>query len=385
MDKIKVLYIIDTLEGYGAERSLVHIAENLKYVSPVFLQVYEGDTLKKRLEKSGVKVYSLNIRAKYGFRTALNGLKEVYDKERPNIIHATLFRSEIIARKFKKRNPETLLVGSFVSNSYSSHRFKQMRPLSKLKLHLTQIKDRATSRYVDFFICNSKTIKETNSKALNIPKDKIKVIYRGRENNFGDNKKLKKNLSNLKKTLGISDSEIVFLNVSRLQRGKGQLDLLEAFKIVNRNISNVKLLIAGEGPLRYELEKEIANLNLGNKVSLLGYREDVSNLLELSDYFIFPSYYEGLPGALIEAILAKKPVIASGIDENVECFPHRTPYFFQIGNSIEMAHKMAEAIEEDHWDSITDNAYNHAVNNFGIKEISIRYEEFYSNLLKNKI
>ena len=63
------------------------------------------------------------------------------------------------------------------------------------------------------------------------------------------------------------------------------------------NYPDSKLLLVGEGPLRKELETKIIKLNLKDKVKLLGQRNDVPELLADSNYFIFPSYYEGLPGA----------------------------------------------------------------------------------------
>ena len=175
---MKVLYIIDTLEGYGAEKSLVEIATNLKRVTPVFVQVYEGDMLKEKLENYGIKVYSLGIKGKYDFSTAVKKLIHVYKSEEPDIVHATLFRSEMIARKMKERFPEICLVGSFVSNTYSSVRYMDKNLFDRLKLFYFHLMNRNTVKFVDYFISNSQTIKEATIKALDIPDKKVSVIYR---------------------------------------------------------------------------------------------------------------------------------------------------------------------------------------------------------------
>ena len=138
------------------------------------------------------------------------------------------------------------------------------------------------------------------------------------------------NIEKFKRNLGVNKEDKVFLNVSRLQQGKGHLDLIQAFSQIKE--SNTKLLIAGEGPQRTTLENEIKKFRIGRKVLLLGYRDDINKILKVSDYFVFPSYYEGLPGALIEAIFAKKPIIFSNIPENRECMPEEAGLKFSPGD-----------------------------------------------------
>ncbi|UZH55504.1 glycosyltransferase family 4 protein [Salinimicrobium tongyeongense] len=371
--------MIDTLEGYGAERSLVEIACNLQEITPVFVHLYKGNALRTVLERNGIKVYSLNISSKYAYREAVKLLNPIIQKEKPDIIHSTLFRADMIARKLKRIHPEILLVGSFVSNSYGRNRYSQLPTVAGLKLFFTQIQDRLTSGNVDYFISNSHTIKQTNSRALGIPPDKIKVIYRGRDIARSEKKK-KGNLESLKVQLNLINKK-VFLNVGRLQKGKGQADLLRSFKKVSDKHDDARLIIAGEGPFREELENLIGELNLGLKVQLLGYREDIAELLAISNYFVFPSYYEGLPGALIEAIIAKKPLILSDIGENRECVPGENALFFKPGNIEGLTEKINEAIQTSTWEEKTEYSLQYAHKNFNITEISKHYESFYRKIV----
>lgn len=379
---MKVLFLIDTLEGYGAEKSIVQIAMYLEEVTPVFIYLYKGDKLKSSLEDEGIKVYSLELDLKYDFREAVNLIIPIINKEKPEIIHSTLFRADIIARKLKKVFPHIHLVGSFVSNSYGINRYKQLSPISKIKLFSTQLKDRMTAGKVDFFVCNSKAIKKSNRRALGIPGNKVKVIYRGRS--FEDILPPPESVSLLKKEFNL-EGHSVFLNVSRLHKGKGQLDLLHAFKVLNSKNPNTVLLIAGEGSFRRELEDLLISLGLEKKVFLLGYREDVAKLLALADYFIFPSYFEGLPGALIEAIISKTPSIVSDIAENRECFPENGALFFQSGNIKELGDKMEEALIIKDWNERTESSFENARKNFEIKKVSKEYESFYRKILEDAL
>ena len=96
---------------------------------------------------------------------------------------------------------------------------------------------------------------------------------------------------------------------------KGQADLIHAFKNVLLHHPDTVLLIAGEGLFRTKLEELIIKLELTNNVHLLGNREDVEVLLGASDLFVFTSYFEGLPGVILEAMIAEKIIIAGDIPE----------------------------------------------------------------------
>ena len=374
---MKVLYLIDTLEGYGAEKSIVQIALNMEKITPVFVHLYEGDKLKPLLVEAGIKVYSLDIKSNEGYKAAIKKLPKIINREKPKILHSSLFRADMVARKLKKTYPNLVLVGSFVSNSYSTQRYSTLPVLSKIKLLRTQYRDRMSARRVDYFICNSETIKKSNTAALNIPSEKIKVIYRGRC--FKEFEPDPNQVTKLKNDLNLT-SETVFLNVGRLIRSKGQLDLLEAFRIyIDYNPSSV-LLLAGEGGLRDDLERKIKQLKLEQHVRLLGYREDIPELLRVADFFVFPSYYEGLPGALIEAIISKTPSIVSDISENRECFETDGALFFPPGNIHSLYVKLKEAVDLKDWKQRVELAFDFARNNFEIRKISKEYEEFYNSL-----
>tara|TARA_R100000935_G_scaffold9585_5_gene19439 strand:+ start:8238 stop:8714 length:477 start_codon:yes stop_codon:yes gene_type:complete len=145
---LKVLYIIDTLETGGAERSLVAIASKFKDVTPIFIHIYPGSDLKNILINNNIEVYYLQIPVGYNFKEALNKLIPLVPKIRPDIIHTTLFKSDIIGRKLKKHY-NVALVNSLVNNSYIKQRYKNLGFISQLKLYLFQQYDNYTSNNVD--------------------------------------------------------------------------------------------------------------------------------------------------------------------------------------------------------------------------------------------
>ena len=118
--------------------------------------------------------------------------------------------------------------------------------------------------------------------------------------------------------LGLGAAEPVALTVGSLTPQKAQAALIEAWARVRRERPDARLLIAGEGPLRGELERRILALGLGEAVTLLGARLDAPDLMEAADLFVLPSVREGLSITILEAMRAGRPVVATRVGGNGE-------------------------------------------------------------------
>lgn len=104
----------------------------------------------------------------------------------------------------------------------------------------------------------------------------------------------------------------IILWVGRLDPIKGLPGLIDAFQTLARQ-TTAHLLLAGDGPMRPVLERQIRDTNLTTRVHLLGPRRDVPDLLRAADLFVFPSRTEGLPNALLEAMAAGLPIVATDV------------------------------------------------------------------------
>lgn len=124
-----------------------------------------------------------------------------------------------------------------------------------------------------------------------------------------------------RRELGLRENDIFLLSVGRLVFEKGHEFLVEAMSTVIRSRQNIVAGICGAGPLKGQLEQQILRNALENHVRLLGQWDSVQDLLAAADIFVLPSRWEGLPMALLEAMMAGLPVIATrveGVDEVVE-------------------------------------------------------------------
>jgi len=119
--------------------------------------------------------------------------------------------------------------------------------------------------------------------------------------------------------LGTSDT--VIGGVGRLVDRKGFRYLIEAMPGVLERHSRVTVALAGDGPLRRDLEDLAASLGIGNKIRFLGFRRDIRYVLQAIDIFALPSLKEGLPLTMLEAMAEGRPTVASAVD-GVPTFVH---------------------------------------------------------------
>ncbi len=103
------------------------------------------------------------------------------------------------------------------------------------------------------------------------------------------------------------------LHVGRFCGAKNHVGVLAVFARVLQRLPHARLLLVGDGPLRSEVEREAVRRGIDGSTRFLGWRDDVSSLMQCSDVMLFPSLYEGLPVAVLEAGAAGLPVVASDI------------------------------------------------------------------------
>src|SRR5258708_4974078 len=123
----------------------------------------------------------------------------------------------------------------------------------------------------------------------------------------------------LRSELGLADGELAIFSAGRLARQKGFEYLIRAAEnLVSRLDRPFGVVIGGEGELRTSLEGLCRNLRVEQRVTFLGFRKDLGNLLSAADLVVLPSLWEGLSIALLEAMAAGKPIVTTRIGSNME-------------------------------------------------------------------
>jgi glycosyltransferase involved in cell wall biosynthesis len=125
----------------------------------------------------------------------------------------------------------------------------------------------------------------------------------------------------LRTELGLPAGSVVIGTVAALEPLKGHLVLLDAARQIAAEVPQVYFVISGEGVMRPQLEAYIRDHQLGDRVYLLGFTPDARALTNAFDLVAFPSFYEGMPIAILEAMALAKPIVATnvgGIPEEIE-------------------------------------------------------------------
>jgi len=373
--KRKVLFVIDSLQAGGAEKSICEIASRMSQFDPSIAILFpDRDELRDSALRQGLQIYdlSLNRYSRSWFFQGKSRFEKICRDLQPAVVHAHLFKSEMIAR-LSKRPASTALVGAFVNDSYSDARYSKQSFLQNQKLNVIKFLDKITIGRNFRITTISKTIGTSNSAVLGYPIEKVKLIYRGRET--------KNNIDEATRP----DGPFRFLVVARLLVRKGYFELIEAARILDGKNKQFQILVAGDGVDRETIKDYASKKGISDKVEFLGYRSDVNQLLAISDCFVFPSHYEGQGGALIEAMLAAKPIVVSDIPVFKEqVTANETGVFFKVGDGFDLAKTMEWVM--DNYSMAREmglKARIVAEEKFNIEKVVAEYEQFYSDVVRS--
>ena len=169
----------------------------------------------------------------------------------------------------------------------------------------------AAFRKADAVIAVSSAVADCLAELTKMSRSRVEVIHNGIELERFDQPDLLKRRGELRRCLGFTPDGFLILCVSVLRPGKGHDTLLAALPKILEQYPNARLLLAGSGP-------EESNLRLrarafGECVAFLGNQQDIPELLAASNLVVLPSYSEALPTCLIEALAAKRPVVATRV------------------------------------------------------------------------
>ena len=334
-EKKKILHLITGLEVGGAEMMLLKTLPKLQedFDNRVCCIRNRGP-IGERLEEAGIPVFFLDLNSILDFG-AIFRFRNIIKKFGPNILVTYLIHADLFGRIFGR------LFG--VKKIVCSQRGKL------LHWEFLRLADRLTKYLVTKYIVQTETAQEELMKKLHLSKEQFKIIP-----NAIDTKDFTFEMNREKKRaeLSLKSDDIVITCVSKLRRGKGHNYLLEAFEQLRhyserRQKSHTnrrfKLLIVGDGEQKEILLKQIESYKSKSNILFIGNRNDVKELLRISDIFILPTLGEGMSNALLEAMASGLPVITTDIPENNELIKNgKTGILVPIKDSD----SLAKAIED---------------------------------------
>ncbi|MEO1923593.1 MAG: glycosyltransferase [Nautiliaceae bacterium] len=301
MKKIKVLFIINSLAGGGAERVLVHILENLdrnKFgisLCTFFPQVDYN-------VPSDIKYFSFNKRNYLDLVSIIYKLKNIFQSGKYDVIVSFLTYTNIFV------TISWLLSGKKIPLVISEH----CNPIDNLKnQRFSRIKLKLISKLYPFanvVIAVSEGVKNSLSSCFKIPTTKLKVIYNPINIKKIDTLKREKITE---EPVFKNDNKPIIISCGRLTKQKNYSLLIKAMKILKDAGIKANLIILGKGEEEKRLKKLVKDLNLEKEVKFLGFKKNPYKYISKATIFVLSSKYEGFPNVLLEAMACGTPVIST--------------------------------------------------------------------------
>lgn len=237
-------------------------------------------------------------------------------------------------------------------------------------------------RKIDRVVAVSEDIRRRVIRDRKLSPDQVITIHYG-----VDVEKFASEDQMLKKTdIGVSDHHIVLGTVARFDYPKGHKYLIDAAPEIVRQVSDVRFVLVGDGPLRHEVEQQINRLGLKDYFVLLGFRRDVKQLLGIFDLFVLPSLSEGLPNAVLEAMACSNPVVATAVNGVVEVVDDGiTGYLVPLKNSSEIANAVVKTLKSPaRMKEMGRQGRERVAKFFSVEQQISKFEDLYLSLYEQK-
>lgn len=305
--KVRVLQIIDRMGDGGAEALLVTFAAGLdrQRFEPhlIALRPAPESRLIPQLRALHVPVTELHQRNAYDV-PALLAIVRYVRRHRIDIIHTHLLAADIMGRV-----AGWLTGRPVVSTIHNNRTDLDEEP------HRRQWMERWTARLMSRrLVVVSELLRDEITDWFGLAPDRVITIANGvdterfRRGAGFDRAAVRRSL------IGAAGGDgPVVTNVARLVPQKAQHHLIEAAQIVLATCPAVRFVLMGDGPLRPELEAQVAALGLQDRVIFTGFRPDVDDALAASDVFVLSSLWEGMPIALLEAMAAGCATVSTDV------------------------------------------------------------------------
>jgi glycosyltransferase involved in cell wall biosynthesis len=235
--------------------------------------------------------------------------------------------------------------------------------------------ERMAIPFVDHFAVVSKEVRETAARFGRLPARRSSVIYNG-----ADMQRFRP--AEPERRAG----KAALICVARLSPEKRHDVLLAAIRRLLDSGLELQLTVAGDGPMRPALEKQIAELRLEGAVRLLGMRDDVAELLREAEIFVMPSETEGMPITVIEAMACALPIVATAVGGFLELVKDgENGFLVPVGDADALAQALARLIKDRELLRRIGAANRRvAMEKFDIADTVRNYEELYLRLLTAK-
>lgn len=303
--KIRICWIIPTLDEGGAEKQLCLLAKGIDRdrFEPLVISLTRSGPRLADLQQHGISVVEINKRGKldpFGYLRLVKAIRAFA----PDIVHTWLYAANSYGRLAALQAKVPVIFGG-------------ERCVDPWKGWSHSIIDRALAKRTTGIIANSSAISSFYA-TRGISSDRFHVIYNGVE----AAKVAPISRSEAAQRMGVDPNRFLIGAVGRLWLQKGHKDMIWAAELLRVLHESTSLVIVGEGPERERLEHYCDQVRAAKEIRFVGHRSDVAQLLPHFDLFWNASHYEGQSNAILEAMQASVPVVVSDIPGNRDLIQH---------------------------------------------------------------
>ena len=340
MQRINLLYVITKLELGGAQLQILKLIRSLDKARfmPFLFTAQNGILLSDVLCLEGVTLKkSRFLERDINLLKDVSAFFELYrfiKKNKITVVHTHSSKAGILGRLAARLAGVKIIVHSVHGWSFND---TQSYFLRKASVAL----ERYVARFTDALIVVSQHDLD-RGLAYKIGNAKQYTLIR-----YGiDSKEFLNRAQRVREEFGIDSADCLVTNISCFKPQKACLNYIRLVKLVAKRLVGVKFLLVGDGQMRPEIEKAIHASQLEDKVKLIGWRRDIPEILAASDIFVLTSLWEGLPIAVLEAMAAALPIVATdtgGIGEVV--IEGKTGFLAAPGDVSTLAMRLVFLIE----------------------------------------
>ncbi len=301
-----ILQLRESSGFYGAENMVIELSKALSAGGcQVIVGILARDRGKIRVFERTAKDHGLSVRV-FPVQNvidmgALFGIRQLIRHRQVHIVHAHGYTSNFYALAGG--------MGTGVWRIATCHPWAESRYSARARFY--EKLDLFWLRYFDAVVAVSREVRE-KILAHRISGDKVQLIANGIDiTRFSGSI----DREAARETLAIPPESLVVGTIGRLSVEKGHRYLIEAVKELREAFANLQVVLVGDGPLRGELEKLARQSGVENQVRFMGKVHNIPLMLALMDVFVLPSLSEGMPMALLEAMAARVPVVATPVGD----------------------------------------------------------------------
>ncbi len=299
MKNCKVDWLVTELNVIGGTESLLrNLAPHMRNDGWDIrvISLINGGRWIEELRQEGIPVIELGMRAKWDL-CVIPRLWRIWKRSPPQIIHTHLFHAGILGRLIAR----SLKLGPVIVHQHGPEKDR-----TQFRIWL----DRLFARWATFYIASCQAVSDILQTRELIPPDRVLVVYNGIALPPGE---VLADQTTRPKDWPAPEGHLAIACVGRLAPEKGQAMLIDAIPRITSVQTSVHVVFFGAGPSRSDLAMRIKRRQLDAQFTFAGASQDVHTWLPHFDLFILPSEWEGISLALLEAMAAGLPIIATAV------------------------------------------------------------------------